>query len=444
MSHPEGGKRVAWAELFFDLVFVFAITELVALLHHDHSWAGVGRAVVVFLPVYWVWVGTTMQTNRRDLDRPAERIAVFFVALCGLVMAFALPYAYDDRGLLFALAYWAARLGFGLWAFRGELFHLQPFTVSMVFTGPLLVVGALLDEPARELLWLAAAVIDLAMPSVLRRRLAAMTFDAGHLTERFGLFVLIAIGESVVAIGAPLANSGTAVGLATLAAVAGAFLLCCGLFWVYFHFANDAMRHALTIAPTQLTITRHVLSYGHVAFIAAVVADRGRHGGDRRRAGTPPVVGLHRLPVRWHGPVPRDVRLHALDDVPHLGHHPADRHRGRAPAAAAGPAAPRARGDLPARARGRRAERRRVRPRRARQAPRGRAGTGLTAGPRADVHPLALLAEQAEDLHRPPVRGAEPVRQPGVELRRLALAQHDVLVGDSTSRNRPERTYSHS
>jgi low temperature requirement protein LtrA len=272
VSHPEGGKRVAWAELFFDLVFVFAITELVALLHHDHSWAGVGRAVVVFLPVYWVWVGTTMQTNRRDLDRPAERIAVFFVALCGLVMAFALPYAYDDRGLLFALAYWAARLGFGLWAFRGELFHVQPFTVSMVFTGPLLVVGALFDDPVREILWLAGAVIDLAMPSVLRRRLAAMTFDAGHLTERFGLFVLIAIGESIVAIGVPVANSGAAVGFGTLAAVGGAFLLCCGLFWVYFHFANDAMRHALTIAPTQLTITRHVLSYGHVAFIAAVVA----------------------------------------------------------------------------------------------------------------------------------------------------------------------------
>ncbi len=272
MSHPDTGKRVAWAELFFDLVFVFAVTQLVALLHHDHSWAGVGRAVVVFLPVYWVWVGTTIQTNRRDLDRAAEQIAVFFVALCGLVMAFALPYAYDDRGLLFAGAYWAARLGFGLWAFHGELRHVQPFTVSMAFTGPLLMVGALFDGPAREILWLAGALLDLAVPSLLRRRLAAMVFDPGHLTERFGLFVLIALGESIVAIGAPVANRGVAVGVATLAAVGAAFLLCCALFWVYFHFANDAMRHALTIAPTQLTITRHVLSYGHVVFIGAIVA----------------------------------------------------------------------------------------------------------------------------------------------------------------------------
>jgi len=272
VSNPEGGKRVAWAELFFDLVFVFAITELVELLHDDHSWNGVGRAIVVFLPVYWVWVGTTIQTNRRDLDRPAERIAVFFVALCGLVMAFALPHAYDDRGLLFAGAYWAARLGFGWWVFRGELRRIQPFTVSMAFTGPLLVVGALFDGPLREILWLAGALIDLAVPSLLRRRLAAMTFDPAHLTERFGLFVLIAIGESIVAIGVPVANSGTAIGPATLTAVGGAFLLCCGLWWVYFHFANDAMRHALTIAPTQLTITRHVLSYGHVVFIASIVS----------------------------------------------------------------------------------------------------------------------------------------------------------------------------
>lgn len=273
MSEPRhGGKRVSWAELFFDLVFVFAVTQMSALVHHDHSWAGVGRAVVVFLPVYWVWVGTTMQTNRRDMDLPTERLAVFFVALCGLVMAFALPDAYGDRGLLFAGAYWAARLGFGLFAFRRDLRHIQPFTVSMVFTGPLLVVGALLDGPARELVWLIGALIDLAMPSLLRKRLAAMRFDAGHLTERFGLFVLIAIGESIVATGAPVAAAATPVSLATLSAVVAAFILCCALWWVYFHFANDAMRHALQSAPTQLTITRHVLSYGHVVFIAAVIA----------------------------------------------------------------------------------------------------------------------------------------------------------------------------
>ncbi len=273
MAEPEiEGKRVSWAELFFDLVFVFAITQLAALLHADHGWSGIGATVVLFLPVYWVWVGTTMQANRRDLERPTERIAIFFVALCGLVMAFAVPHAYDNRGLLFALAYWAARIGYGVFVFRGQLRYVQPFSVSIFLTGPLLVLGAVFDGPAREILWLAGALIDLAMPSLLRRRLATMHFDAGHLTERFGLFVLIALGESVVAVGAPVANSGEPVTVATLSAAIAAFLLCCGLWWVYFHFANDAMRHALSTAPVQLTITRHVLSYGHVVFIAAIVA----------------------------------------------------------------------------------------------------------------------------------------------------------------------------
>ena len=64
MSEPEvEGKRVSWAELFFDLVFVFAITQLAALLHQDHGWRGIGATVVLFLPIYWVWVGTTMQAN---------------------------------------------------------------------------------------------------------------------------------------------------------------------------------------------------------------------------------------------------------------------------------------------------------------------------------------------------------------------------------------------
>jgi low temperature requirement protein LtrA len=272
VSESTGGKRVSWAELFFDLVFVFAITQVSDLLHADHTWSGVGRVVVVFLPVYWVWVGTTMQANRRDLDRPAERVAVFFVALCGLLMALAVPEAYGGRGVLFAAAYWAARLGYGVFAFRGHLRTLSPFTVSMVFTGPLLLVGALLDGPAREVVWLVAALLDLAMPSLLRGRLSGMQFDAGHLTERFGLFVLIAIGESIVAVGAPVAQAAGPVRAATLIAVAAAFLLCCALWWVYFHFANDAMRHALETARVQLTITRYVLSYGHVVFIAAVVA----------------------------------------------------------------------------------------------------------------------------------------------------------------------------
>jgi low temperature requirement protein LtrA len=266
-------KRVSWAELFFDLVFVVAVTRVSGLLEHSHSWGGVGRAVVVFVPIYWLWVGTSIQTNLQDTSRPVLRIRIFAVALAGVFMALALPEAYGRLGLLFALAYWIGRLVLGISlvvaSVRYRTVPINPYTVSMLLTGPMLVVGALVHGDAREAVWAVAALIDLSTPTVLRPQLRGMQLNAGHLAERFGLFVLIALGESVVAVG-------TAAGAKDLTvvqgfAVAAAFVLSCGLWWVYFHFAADAMRHAMATAKVQLDITRLVLSYGHLAFIAAII-----------------------------------------------------------------------------------------------------------------------------------------------------------------------------
>jgi low temperature requirement protein LtrA len=77
-------KRVTWAELFFDLVFVFAVTQVSALLHDQHDWAGLGRALVVFVPIWWAWVGTSIHANTHDVDNPLDRIGIFAVALCSL------------------------------------------------------------------------------------------------------------------------------------------------------------------------------------------------------------------------------------------------------------------------------------------------------------------------------------------------------------------------
>jgi low temperature requirement protein LtrA len=265
-------KRVSWAELFFDLVFVFAVTEVSALLEHDHTRAGLLRALVVFGPIYWLWVGTSIQTNRLDISRPAPQLRIFAVALAGVFMALAVPDAFGASGLLYAFAYWAGRLVLGA-AMLGPSYRIplvNPHTMSIAVTGPLLVVGALLHGDAREVVWALAALLDLSTPTLLRSRLRDMHFDAAHLAERFGLFVLIALGESVVAIGAS-SHSGHSLTPAVGFAVAAAFALSCGLWWVYFHFAADAMRHALATAKVQLDITRLVLSYGHLSFIAAII-----------------------------------------------------------------------------------------------------------------------------------------------------------------------------
>jgi low temperature requirement protein LtrA len=263
-------KRVHWAELFFDLVFVVAVTKVAALIASDHGWPGLLRAAVAFVPIYWTWVGTAIVTNLQDVSRPAMRLRVFAVALAGIFMALALDGAYGDRGMLFAAAYWGGRVVLG-WRALTRLrdgVPLNPYTVSMFATGPLLVLGAFLPVEWRTLVWAFAALLDLASPSLLRRRLLGMHLDAGHLAERFGLFVLIALGESVVAIVTSVSPDVTVLDGAT---VALAFAVSAGLWWVYFHFAADAVRHSLATAAVQLDIARIVLSYGHLLFIGAII-----------------------------------------------------------------------------------------------------------------------------------------------------------------------------
>lgn len=273
-AEPVTDKRVTWAELFFDLVFVFAITQVSGLLHNDHSWGGVGQALVVFIPLYWAWVGTSVHANTHDVDNPLDRLGIFGIGLCALFMAMATPLAFDERGALFGAGYYGARIILALLISRGRVVGLSPFTVAVYFTGPLLLIGGLLDGPARVVLWTAAAVIDLATPRLLRSRLIGLRFEPSHMPERFGLFLLIALGESIVATGLPAAAAPDLTA-AKVGAVTAAFVLACALWWVYFHFGASAMQHALKTAEVQTDVVRQVLSYGHLAFIAAVIALAG-------------------------------------------------------------------------------------------------------------------------------------------------------------------------
>jgi low temperature requirement protein LtrA len=284
-------KRVTFTELFFDLVFVFAVTQVSGLLHHDHSAAGVVQALIVFVPIYWAWVGTTIHANTHDVDNPLDRIGVFSVALASLFMALAVPDAYGDRGLQFGAAYLVLRVLLAGLVFRGVFRNLpiNSFSVGVCVTGPLLVVGGLLDGPARVALWAAAATVDLLVPRLVRSRLARIRFESAHLPERFGLFVIIALGESVVAVG--LVAAPEAMTPARMAAVAVAFVVACGVWWVYFGFAASAVRHALSTAAVQTEVVRSVFAYGHLLFIAGIVAvavglaEVAAHPTDRLAAG---------------------------------------------------------------------------------------------------------------------------------------------------------------
>jgi low temperature requirement protein LtrA len=271
VAEPDaGGKKVTWAELFFDLVLVFAVTEVSATLHDDHTWAGLARSVVLFVPLWWGWVGTAIHANTRDVDNHLDRLGIFAVGLFGLFMAMAVPEAYGARGLLFGLGYLGLRLVLAALVFRGPRMSLNSFSVGLCVTGPLLVLGGLTTGGWRIGLWALAGLVDLATPALVRRRLAGIHFDAAHLPERFGLFVIIALGESIVAIG--LKAAGGPLGAANLAAVAVAFTVACTLWWVYFVFAASAVHHAVATARVQTDIVRQVLAYGHLGFVGAIIA----------------------------------------------------------------------------------------------------------------------------------------------------------------------------
>ena len=265
-----GEKRVTWAELFFDLVFVFAITQVSALLHADHSWSGMGRALVVLVPMYWAWVGTSINANLRDVDNPLDRTAIFAIALLSLFLALATPDAYESRGLLFGASYLAIRLILAGLFFHGRRWSVHPFAVSAFTAGPLVLVGGLVHGQARVALWAVAGLCDLSIPTLLRARVRSTRFHTAHLPERYGVLVLIALGESIVATGAPAASTPD-LSAGMVGAVSAAFVLACGLGWVYFVFASNAMQHALEIAPVQSVIVRHVLSWAHLAFVGGII-----------------------------------------------------------------------------------------------------------------------------------------------------------------------------
>ncbi|MEV6972378.1 low temperature requirement protein A [Kitasatospora sp. NPDC093806] len=269
MAGPEE-KRVTWAELYFDLVFVFAITQVSGLLHHRHDWTGVVQALVVFVPVYWCWVGTTVQANIRNVDTPRDRLGILAVGLTGLVMALALPGAYEGRGVLLGAAYWAARVVLLLLLVRIPGVWRGPYGVGVLVSGPLLLAGGLLPEGPRMVLWALAALCDLSGPVFFRRRLAAVSYHPEHMPERFALFLLVALGESIVGIGASAAA--TRLDAAELVAVTAAFTISAGLWWQYFVYAADAMRHAVTVADSRRDVIRRVFQYGHLALVAGVLA----------------------------------------------------------------------------------------------------------------------------------------------------------------------------
>jgi low temperature requirement protein LtrA len=269
-----GEQKVSWAELFLDLVWVFAVTQIAGTLAGATGWGDVARTLLLLAPLWWGWIGVTLLGNAAGarLDSVRGRALIFVMAGCGLGMAVTVPQAWADRGMVFAVSYTVLRLLLWLGMRRQPTFgglRLEPYAVSLFASGPLFLIGAMFAGSWRTAIWAVAAMIGIFSPYLLRRRLDHVRFETSHLPERFGLFLIIALGETVVAVGGQAASGG--LDLAAVAALALSFVVIIGLWWTYFHYGAPAARHSLSTDPRQSRIARDVFSYAHFLYVAAII-----------------------------------------------------------------------------------------------------------------------------------------------------------------------------
>jgi low temperature requirement protein LtrA len=276
-------QRSTTLELFYDLVFVFAITQVSHLLLDNLTWEGAGQATLVLLVVWWAWNYTTWVTNELDPDSIVVRAVLICLMLASLLMAVAIPAAFGSRALLFAGSYVAIQVGRHAFltfasAERATIERERAGRILawLAAAGAFWLAGAFADGTARTTLWIAALAIDYGAPLGLywvpgRPRLAGATWEVetAHFAERFQLFIIIALGESIVITGAT--TSDLDLDAARVFALGFAFLATAALWWLYFNYVARIAQRRLELADDRTRLARDAYTYLHVVMVAGVI-----------------------------------------------------------------------------------------------------------------------------------------------------------------------------
>ena len=275
--------KVTNIELFFDLVFVYAVTQLSHTLLHDLSLLGALHVLLLFLAVWWVWIFTGWITNWLDPDRLAVRLLMLALMFTGLLLSTALPAAFDGHGLLFAGTYVLMQVGrscFMLWALRQSPLaarrNFLRITLWLATTGVLWIAGGLHEGQARFVCWTIALTIEYFGPALFfyvpglgRSSTAEWDVEGGHMAERCSLFVIIALGESVVVTGSSFAASGRT--LDAWLAFAIAFIGCVAMWWIYFDLGAERGSRSISASSDPGRTARLGYTYLHLLIVAGIV-----------------------------------------------------------------------------------------------------------------------------------------------------------------------------
>ena len=276
VTAAEEEKRTGFIELFFDLVFVFAFTQVTTLVLEDTSAAGFARAALVLALVWWAWTAYAWLTDAIDIENVPTRLFIFGAMLGAFFMALAVPSAFADEAAWFAVAYFAVRvlhIALYLWGVRHDpvqLVAVARLARWFLIAPTIALVGGFVDDPARTALWLLSLAVDVIGTLFASRSAAGWVVSASHFAERHALIVIIALGESIVAVG--LAAEGlpedATYALAVSVALAGA----AAAWWAYFDFVQLAAERALARAGERRgAIARDVYSFLHYPIVLGVV-----------------------------------------------------------------------------------------------------------------------------------------------------------------------------
>jgi low temperature requirement protein LtrA len=270
-------RRTSPVELLWDLVFVFSVTQVTTLIANDLTWRGLGHGLIVLALVWWAWSAFVWAANAEEEASRALRAILLLGMLLVFVAGLALPSAFSGKATLFAVAYAAVRfLHLGLYALasrRGNASWsaISGFAVTVTIGMALIVAGSLLSERGQVAAWTVALLIDYAGPAWLtRERLRGLQQVAvAHFAERYGLFVIICLGESIVAIG--LSADARAIDGRLVAAVALGLATTIGLWWIYFDRFAETAEERLRGHDDVVLAAADGYSYLHLAIVAGII-----------------------------------------------------------------------------------------------------------------------------------------------------------------------------
>jgi low temperature requirement protein LtrA len=276
-------SRVTYAELFFDLVFVFAITQISHTLLGRFTPLGAIQVTLLFLGVWWAWVFTTWITNWLNPELTPVRILLFFLMLGGLVLSISIPQAFEGRGLWFASAYAAMQVGRTLFLLASvapervevrwnAIRILAWLSAAAVFW----ILGGFAHGKMRLYLWGAALAIEYVSPLVRfwipkygASSIQDWYVEGGHIAERCAGFIIIALGEAIVVNGATFADLHWTA--ATVGAFASAFLASIAMWWIYFHRGAEAGSELISKSSESGRLARSAYTYLHMPIVAGIV-----------------------------------------------------------------------------------------------------------------------------------------------------------------------------